>query len=233
MLLASSDTKGGAAYVQTANLDGETNLKLRSAVDATRSLESADISVLRGSCQHEAPNRNLYKFEGLLSLSSGVSAALDNDNILLRGSQLRNTKHAYGLVVFTGKDTKIIRNSAPAPSKRSRIERVVDKTIYVILFILMVYASIGAIIFAISTEDIRGSCAAATDGSRNCAWYMSWLGLATFNPATSALEVWVTQFILLNNVVPISLYVTVEFAKVLQARLINSDLEMYYEEEDM
>ena len=85
--------------MQTVNLDGETNLKLRSAVDATRSLESADISVLRGSCQHEAPNRNLYKFEGLLSLSSGVSAALDNDNILLRGSQLRNTKHAYGLVV--------------------------------------------------------------------------------------------------------------------------------------
>lgn len=45
-----------------------------------------------------------------------------------------------------------------------------------------------------------------------------------------------TQFIvfivLFNTVVPISLYVSIEFVKFIQAIFINNDLEMYYEETD-
>ena len=42
-----------------------------------------------------------------------------------------------------------------------------------------------------------------------------------------------TSLILFQNIVPISLYISVEIAKTLQAYFIYSDLKMYYEKLDM
>lgn len=61
--------------------------------------------------------------------------------MLLRGSTLRNTTHVYGVAIYTGHDTKIFKNAAGAPSKRSTVERRMD-TLVIGLFIAMVCLSL-------------------------------------------------------------------------------------------
>jgi hypothetical protein len=55
----------------------------------------------------EAPNSFIHSFNGTLFINgreSGLSAA----NFLLRGSSLRNTKWAVGMVVYTGKKALVL-----------------------------------------------------------------------------------------------------------------------------
>jgi phospholipid-translocating ATPase/phospholipid-transporting ATPase len=142
LLVASADVSS-LAYVETANLDGETNLKVKTtapikgAREALGELDNADalVSVFtqknaRLAC--EAPNNQLYKFEGKWITggeeggdgnSSETETGLSADNVLLRGSTLRNAKFVFGVVVFTGGDTKLMRNATRAPRKTSRLER--------------------------------------------------------------------------------------------------------------
>ena len=115
VLIASSEPEG-LCYIETSNLDGETNLKIKQASPHTANLTSPPlVTSLRGSLRSEQPNNSLYTYEGTLDLvnAQGVpkQVPLGPDQILLRGAQLRNTPWAYGLVVFTGHDTKLMRNA--------------------------------------------------------------------------------------------------------------------------
>lgn len=59
----------------------------------------------------EAPNEFLYQFNGNWVLKNGTMIPMDPDQVLLKGSCLRNTEWVLGLCVFTGHDTKIMKNS--------------------------------------------------------------------------------------------------------------------------
>lgn len=96
----------------------ETNLKIKQAHTATASLDSPlALSQLAGQLRSEQPNNSLYTFEATLSMGQAGHAAtsretpLGPDQMLLRGAQLRNTGWLYGLVVFTGHETKLMRNA--------------------------------------------------------------------------------------------------------------------------
>lgn len=66
MLLSSSEPQA-ISFLETANLDGETNLKIRQGVQATaRLLEIKDLVQFRGTLECEPPNRHLYEFNGVL-----------------------------------------------------------------------------------------------------------------------------------------------------------------------
>lgn len=57
----------------------------------------------------ELPNRNLYDFAGTLEISSAPHPIpLRADQVLLRGSQLKNTSWIYGIVIYSGHDTKLM-----------------------------------------------------------------------------------------------------------------------------
>ena len=83
-----------------------------------------------GHIKCEPPNNNLSRFEGRLILNEGTAdektVPLDNDNILLRGTVLRNVDWCYGAVVFAGKDTKLMQNSGKAKFKRTSIDRLLN-----------------------------------------------------------------------------------------------------------
>lgn len=116
MILISSSEPEGLCYIETANLDGETNLKIKQASPQTSSLTSPQLVLtLRGSLRCEHPNNSLYTYEGTMDLitSAGTpkQVPLGPDQMLLRGAQLRNTPWLYGLVVFTGHETKLMRNA--------------------------------------------------------------------------------------------------------------------------
>lgn len=116
LILLSSSEPEGLCYIETSNLDGETNLKIKQANPLTAHLTSPPlVTALRGSLRSEQPNNSLYTYEGTLDLvnEQGVpkQVPLGPDQVLLRGAQLRNTPWVYGLVVFTGHETKLMRNA--------------------------------------------------------------------------------------------------------------------------
>ena len=97
-------------------MNSETNLKIKQASPQTATLTSpALVTTLRGSLRSEQPNNSLYTYEGTFDLltEAGVPKQIPvgPDQILLRGAQIRNTPWAYGFVVFTGHETKLMRNA--------------------------------------------------------------------------------------------------------------------------
>mmetsp|Transcript_2353 Transcript_2353/g.288 ORF Transcript_2353/g.288 Transcript_2353/m.288 type:complete len:117 (-) Transcript_2353:3063-3413(-) len=95
----------------------------------------------------ENPNNKLYTFYGSLKMVSNPKAIpIDNDNVVLRGSTVKNIDWCIGLVVFTGKDTKIMMNSKNPPSKRSYVERRTNYYLFAIFSILFFITSLSALL---------------------------------------------------------------------------------------
>ncbi|XP_031276824.1 putative phospholipid-transporting ATPase 9 [Pistacia vera] len=229
LILLSSSYEEAICYVETTNLDGETNLKLKQALDATSNLiEDSSFQNFKAIIRCEDPNASLYSFVGTMDIEE-QQYPLSPQQLLLRDSKLRNTDYIYGVVIFTGHDTKVIQNSTPPPSKRSKIERRMDKIIYFLFGTLVLMSIIGSIIFGITTsEDIE-------DG-RMKRWYLRPDDTTVYyDPkraaAAAILQFW-TDVLLYGYLIPISLYVSIEIVKILQSRFINQDIHMYYEEAD-
>ena len=72
-------------------------------------ISSVQLRELYGIIECELPNRNLYEFAGTLTLSNvAYPIPLGSDQVLLRGSQLKNTAWIYGLVIYSGRETKLM-----------------------------------------------------------------------------------------------------------------------------
>jgi len=229
LVLLSSSYEEAICYVETMNLDGETNLKLKQSLEATANLQDdASFQNFKAIIKCEDPNANLYTFVGTMEYE-GQQYPLSPQQILLRDSKLRNTDFVYGVVIFTGHDTKVMQNATNPPSKRSKIERRMDKLIYLLLFALVVISTIGSIFFGIQTsEDLK-------DGKMK-RWYLRPDDTTVFyDPKRAALAAFLhflTAMMLYGYFIPISLYVSIEIVKVLQTIFINQDLKMYHEESD-
>lgn len=229
LILLSSSYDDAICYVETTNLDGETNLKLKQAFEVTSNLQD-DSSFLnfKSIIKCEDPNANLYSFIGSFEIRDD-QYPLTPQQLLLRDSKLRNTDYIYGVVVFTGHDTKVIQNSTDPPSKRSTIERQMDRIIYVLFGFLVLLSVVGSIFFGVWTsEDIE-------DGTMT-RWYLrpddTTIYYSPSGAALAAVLQFLTALMLYSYFIPISLYVSIEVVKVLQSVFINNDVEMYYEETD-
>ena len=227
LILLSSNYEEAICYVETMNLDGETNLKLKQAVDATSKLhEDSGFQNFKAVIKSEDPNANLYSYIGSLQLEE-QQYPLTPQQLLLRESKLRNTDFIYGVVVFTGHDTKVMQNSTAPPSKRGKIERRMDKIVYLLFSILVLMSFIGPIFFGISTrEDLENGTMTR--------WYLRPDDTTIYHdpnraPITAILN-FLTFIMLYSFLIPIPLYITLEIVKVIQCTFINQDLHMYYEE---
>ncbi|XP_071559321.1 phospholipid-transporting ATPase ID isoform X4 [Temnothorax nylanderi] len=223
VLLLTTSEPNGLCYIETAELDGETNLKCRQCLPETAEMmENHElIGQFDGEIVCETPNNLLNKFDGTLTWR-GKKYALDNDKIILRGCVLRNTQWCYGMVIFAGKDTKLMQNSGKTKFKRTSIDRLLNLLIIGIVFFLLslcLFCMVGCGIW----ESLVGRYFQA---------YLPWDSLVPSEPMTGAtviaLLVFFSYSIVLNTVVPISLYVSVEVIRFVQSFLINWDEEMYY-----
>ncbi|XP_058506469.1 probable phospholipid-transporting ATPase IA isoform X3 [Solea solea] len=214
VILSSSEPQG-MCYIETSNLDGETNLKIRQGLPVTADIKDIDSLVrISGRMECESPNRHLYEFVGNIRLDGHSTVPLGPDQILLRGAQLRNTQWIHGVVVYTGHDTKLMQNSTRPPLKLSNVERITNFQILVLfgcLLAISLVCSIGQTIWKYQYG--------------NDAWYMdlNYGGAANFGLN------FLTFIILFNNLIPISLLVTLEVIKFIQAFFINWDTDMLYE----
>ncbi|XP_071756361.1 putative phospholipid-transporting ATPase IA isoform X7 [Centroberyx gerrardi] len=214
-IILSSSEPQGMCYIETSNLDGETNLKIRQGLQITAENKDIDsLMRLSGRMECESPNRHLYEFVGNIRLDGHSTMPLGPDQILLRGAQLRNTQWVHGIVVYTGHDTKLMQNSTRPPLKLSNVERITNFQILVLfgcLLAISLVCSIGQTIWKYQYG--------------NAAWYMdlNYGGAANFGLN------FLTFIILFNNLIPISLLVTLEVIKFIQAFFINWDTDMLYE----
>eukprot|EP00803_Ostreobium_quekettii_P001400 evm.model.scf_456.4 EVM.evm.TU.scf_456.4 scf_456:36480-52102(+) len=223
ILFLSSPDDEGLCWVETANLDGETNLKLKYCYPATEACKDArelakELEGKRLECEH--PNEKLYQFEG--AVVGSTEEGLDASNLLLRGSTLRKTEWVLGVVVFSGDDTKIRRNQQAAPRKVTQLERHMNVLVLVVFAVQVVF-SVGGAIGRHYWLQQHGDD-----------WYLeASRGWPEFGPNTQGALVTFLRFvILLNQMIPISLYVTLEVVKVAQCVFLNWDLEMYHEASD-
>lgn len=196
-------------------MDGETNLKVRKALDATSVLQDvADLAQLKAVIQCEAPNERLYRFNGRLILEGKDKQvySLNHTMFLQRGAQLRNTKYCYGVCVYAGVDTKLFLNQQPPPSKFSTVERVLNRFIlfvFVCQLLICLACAIGSGLFEVSTGQ--------------SAYY---LGDNPYTVPVYALRNFFTYFVLYNTMIPISLWVTLELVRVGQAKFMEWDALM-------
>jgi len=113
ILLIKSSADNGFCYLQTTNLDGESSLKARESLFIFQDIFKSEKELkykIRGHIDVDQPNDNIYHVEGTVRLDGEEKACFDINNILLRGGTLKNVDYIYGLVVYTGNETKIMKN---------------------------------------------------------------------------------------------------------------------------
>ena len=117
MILLKSSNPNGIAYVETKSLDGESNLKHKLAIRDMQDaiLSPADAASINGHIYCDYPDDYLYNFDGLMTIkvknsTDSFKYSLDHSQLLLRGQSLQGTQSIYGIVVYTGAETKIIKH---------------------------------------------------------------------------------------------------------------------------
>ncbi|KAH7104048.1 phospholipid-translocating P-type ATPase [Auriculariales sp. MPI-PUGE-AT-0066] len=226
IVLATSDPQGeGMCYVETKNLDGETNLKARKSLVATRGMQTeSDMARARFILDSEGAQLNLYVYNGVLRFGPQMdqTEAVTITNMLLRGCTMRNTDWVVALVVYTGGDTKILLNGGATPSKRSKIEKETNFNVVMNFLILIVLCTVTAVMWAVyhnRTDESSDYFEGGSDPSSIL--------------ALNALITFASCLIAFQNIVPISLYISIEIVKLIQAFFISQDIEMVYAELDV
>lgn len=224
IILTSSDSKG-IAYIETKNLDGETNLKHKIAVKDTQ-LYFANESKLdnfRAAVKCEDPNPMIYQFNGVFYIDDSA-IPLTNEQFLLRGSSLKNTDFIVGMVVYTGHQSKIMLNSSKARSKSSQLETQMNRQIVYIFLMQLVLCAVCAVYYT--------------------NWFVVnknktelYIELKESSVSDDPIIVFIIQFftwmLIFTNFVPISLLVTLEMVRFMQAGFIAKDLKIYFEPNDV
>ncbi|XP_047412583.1 phospholipid-transporting ATPase VB isoform X3 [Sciurus carolinensis] len=223
LLLFSSDPSG-ICHLETANLDGETNLKQRCVVRGFSQQE------LRFQPEHfcntivcEKPNNHLNKFKGYLEHPDQTRTGFGSESLLLRGCTVRNTEVAVGIVVYAGHDTKAMLNNSGPRYKRSKIERRMNTDIFFCIGLLFLMCLIGAVGHGLWNRNFKDHPpfdVPDADGH--------------FLPlALGGFYMFLTMIILLQVLIPISLYVSIELVKLGQVFFLHNDLDLYDEETDL
>ncbi|WVZ56839.1 hypothetical protein U9M48_007313 [Paspalum notatum var. saurae] len=226
MVLLGTSDPNGIAYIQTMNLDGESNLKTRYARQETTSMicDGSDSGLIK--C--EQPNRNIYEFTATMELNS-QRVPLGQSNIVLRGCQLKNTEWIIGVVVYAGQETKAMLNSTISPSKSSNLESYMNReTLWLSAFLLItcsvVAAGMGVWLFKNSKNlDAlpyyrRKYFTFGRENRKDFKFYG--IALETFFSFLSSV-------IIFQIMIPISLYITMELVRVGQSYFMIGDTQMY------
>lgn len=203
----------GTAYIETMALDGETNLKSKQASPnlARNCMSLAKIAECDAHLVVEDPNLDLYNFEGKCTVTD-ETLPLTNQEIIYRGSILRNTPELYGMVIYTGEECKIRMNATKNPRiKAPALQAVVNKVVIIIVLFVLVLAIFNTIAYQIWYQ-----------AKEKKSWYLNEARVAFFPILTSFI-------ILFNTMIPLSLYVSLEIVKLFQLVLMN-DVDMYDED---
>jgi phospholipid-translocating ATPase len=223
----------GKCFITTANLDGETNLK---TLVVPKGLPDYDITKLNtlGFIECEQNHTDLYVFNGRIELPSTINrisviptdlelqTGLHNipvlvENLMLRGSRVKNTEWAIACAVYTGQNTKLALNSKITKNKMSSSEQFINK--YLAFFIILLLAVVTVSYFIKRYFDLYHP-----EHNTYLRQIFDDYVVSTF------LQDYFSFLILFNYLIPISLYVTIEMHKFIGAFFLEWDPHLYDEE---
>jgi phospholipid-transporting ATPase len=226
MVLLGTSDPSGIAYIQTMNLDGESNLKTRYARQETTSmvLEGGEFT---GFIRCEQPNRNIYEFTANMEVR-GHKFSLSQSNILLRGCQLKNTEWVVGVVVYAGQETKAMLNSAISPTKRSRLEGYMNRETLWLSAFLLIMCSVVAVGMGLWLRrhkhqlDTLPYYRKTYTGKGGFKERYKYYGIPL-----EAFFAFLSSIIVFQIMIPISLYITMELVRLGQSYFMIEDKHMY------
>jgi len=195
MILLRSSEESGTVFLRTDQLDGETDWKLRKAVSFTQMLHNPETALpqIHAQITAEAPHRNIYSFQGVFEVEreQGVAAAepLSLDHTMW-GSTILASTWAYGMVIYTGKESRSVMNSS-TPSSKFGVSDLELNRLAKFLFILMMGVSAAIVVMA---------------GINKYFFILAFRYL-----------------LLLSYIIPISLRVNLDLAKIYYCYMINRD----------
>lgn len=242
-VLSCGGVQGPSSYVETAAIDGETNLKLRLPVldeEAVKQVYPKQDKKEVVGCEIidkydltiEPPNSSIGHFSGSIMnkrSSKATMRAMDEKNLILRGSIMKATEWTIGVVVYTGKDSKLALNSKTPPSKLSSIDRIVNKTLLIAIMSMILVCLISMVfqvIWNAVNDDATYLCLERNDLNTDTI-----TSACTSSAPNEFLSIF-TFATLYNNFVCISMYVSLEMVYLVQAWLMFHDLNMYDEKND-
>ncbi|XP_036083856.1 probable phospholipid-transporting ATPase VD isoform X4 [Rousettus aegyptiacus] len=223
MVLLFSTDPDGICHIETSGLDGESNLKQRQVVRGYAEQDSeVDPEKFFSRIECENPNNDLNRFRGFLEHSNKDYVGLGKENLLLRGCTIRNTEAVVGIVVYAGHETKAMLNNSGPRYKRSKLERRANTDVLwcvLLLFIMCLTGALGHGIWLSRYENVLFFNIPEPDGH-------------VISPVLAGFYMFWTMIILLQVLIPISLYVSIEIVKLGQIYFIQSDTDFYNEKMD-
>jgi magnesium-transporting ATPase (P-type) len=228
LLVLKSSQENGFCYLETTNLDGESALKPRESMIITNTGSSSEdhINSMRGFIEVDPPNNDIYTVEGTLFLEGYERSYFDINNVLLRGGRLKNVDWVWGLVIYTGKDTKIMKNIKQGSLKLSSIDTKLNKIVIYILIIVIFLCVICTTFGAFFRNDHLADMTKNSLGS----WYLFTI-VETFS-VLEVIKIFGADFIIFNTLIPISLMISYQVVKGFQIVLIERDPELAKDLED-
>ena len=211
------DESLGICYIETKNLDGETNLKYKQAVKEFSGFkDERNFSKLTGMFDCSQPNEFIYEFNAKYHKENAQIMNIDKQSFLLRGCSLRQTHCVFGIAVYVGHNTKIMKNSPCARTKTSRIENIMNFQIIVIVIVQFTMSFIGALYYLFWLNSYKNELKYVLTEV-----YLSKIGFVFF---LFRIGTWNLIF---TNLVPISLLVTLEMIKYIQVFMKHKKGHLY------
>ncbi|GLJ45840.1 hypothetical protein SUGI_0964980 [Cryptomeria japonica] len=209
----------GTCFVETATLDGETDLKTRVIPPPCSGLTPDLLHKIKGVIECPGPDKDIRRFDANLRL---FPPFIDNDvcpltinNMLLQSCYLRNIEWACGAAVYTGNETKLGMSRALPEPKLTVVDAMIDKlTGTIFLFQLVVVVILGV---------ARNAWKAFEAWKK---WYVQY---QRNGPWYEFLVIPLRFELLCSIMIPISIKVSVDLVKSLYAKFIDWDVKMYDE----
>ena len=221
VLVLKSSNNDGYLFLDTKNLDGESNLKEKMSLEELKDikLDNEQFSNLVGNINTTESDADLNQWEGLLQFNDKKDIYCCIKNMILKGCIVKNTKYIYAIVIYVGHHTKIMKNSKNPKPKISKIIHTMNK----IMYSLFAFTISICLIFALCSLKF-------VDKYNNHYSYLFYFydsSKKKNKPLFRLILNFLTFFVAYAQIIPISLYVVMEMIKLFQSFLIKYDYELF------
>lgn len=213
--------------IQSSNVDGSPDMKDIYPLNETKNFTNEEILNLKGRVICNYPNRNLYYLSGKFDIyingdksNGSFPAVLSNTNFIQYGTIINNDHDVYGVVCYTGPNTKIAMNTTTtSDSKWTKLENFIDNV------------SIIVFVFQIALTLLCGTLIAhfVTTRQHNI-YYLRYDLYPISSNLLFYIYTYMRFFLMSSTMIPISLKLTIDFCKFVYAFWITIDLKLAVDE---